>query len=86
MIYIFRKNWIKFIIGLIWLFSFFLYLFNSGYTIAVVSSITGLIILFFYLIILSYALTMPLVETLTKLTMRSLSLLAGIVASIWSSA
>ena len=48
MISLFRKNWIKFIIGLIWLFSFFLYLFNSGYTIAVVSSITGLIILFFY--------------------------------------
>lgn len=48
MISLFRKNWIKFIIGLIWLVSFFLYLFNSGYSIAVVSSVTGLIILFFY--------------------------------------
>lgn len=44
----FRKSWLRFVIGIIWLISYFLYLFNSGYTIAVVASIAGLIILFLY--------------------------------------
>ena len=44
----FKKHWVKFAIGVIWLVSYTQYLLNSGYTIAVVTSIAGLIILFFY--------------------------------------
>ena len=44
----FKKHWVRLAIGVIWLISYFLYLFNSGYSIAVVTSIAGLIILFFY--------------------------------------
>ena len=44
----FRKNWVRFIIGVVWLVSYYLYATNSGYTIAVVTSIVSLIILFFY--------------------------------------
>ena len=43
-----RKNRIKFAIGLVWLVTFTLYLLNSGYTIALVVSIIGLVILFLY--------------------------------------
>ena len=44
----FKKHWLKFGIGVLWLVSYFLYLFNSGYSIAVVTSLASLIILFFY--------------------------------------
>ena len=44
----FKKNWFRFIVGILWGISYYLYLFNSGYSIAVVASIAGLIILFFY--------------------------------------
>ena len=44
----FKKHWLKFGIGVLWLISYYLYLFNSGYSIAVVTSIAALIILFFY--------------------------------------
>ena len=44
----FKKHWVRFVIGVLWLISYYLYLFNSGYSIAVVASIAGLIILFFY--------------------------------------
>lgn len=44
----FRKHWIRFAIGVLWIISFFLYLFNAGYSIAVAASIVSLIILFFY--------------------------------------
>lgn len=43
-----RKSRIKFAIGLVWLVTFTLYLLNSGYTIALVVSIVGLIILILY--------------------------------------
>ena len=43
-----KKHWVKFAIGVIWLVSYTQYLLNSGYTIAVVASIAGLIILFLY--------------------------------------
>ena len=44
----FRNGKIKFVIGFIWAISYFVFLFNSGYTIAAVASIAGIIILFFY--------------------------------------
>lgn len=44
----FKKNWFKFAIGALWLITYALYLLNSGYTIAVVTSIVGLVILWFY--------------------------------------
>lgn len=44
----FRKHWVRFAIGVLWIISFFLYLFNAGYSIAVAASIVSLIILFFY--------------------------------------
>lgn len=44
----FKKNWIKFAIGALWVVTYLLYLFNSGYTIAIVVSIVVLIVLFFY--------------------------------------
>lgn len=44
----FKKHWVRFAIGVLWLIFFFLYLFNSGYSIAVAASIVSLIILFFY--------------------------------------
>ena len=44
----FRKHWVRFVIGVLWIVSFFLYLFNAGYSIAVAASIVSLIILFFY--------------------------------------
>lgn len=44
----FKKNKIRFAIGIIWLITYVLYLLNSGYTIATVASIAGLIILFLY--------------------------------------
>ena len=43
-----RKSRIKFAIGVVWLITFTLYLLNSGYTIALVVSVVGLIILFLY--------------------------------------
>lgn len=43
-----RKSRIKFAIGVVWLITFTLYLLNSGYTIALVVSIVGLVILFLY--------------------------------------
>ncbi len=45
---VFRKNKIKFAIGVIWIVSFAYFLLNSGYSIAVVASLAGLILLFFY--------------------------------------
>lgn len=48
MISAFKKHKVKFGIGVLWLVSYFLYLFDSGYSIAVVASIVGMIILFFY--------------------------------------
>lgn len=44
----FRKNWFRFVIGVVWLVSYYMYTTNSGYTIAVVTSVISLIILFFY--------------------------------------
>lgn len=44
----FKRNWIKFVIGVMWLVTYTLYLMDSGYTIAVVVSVVGLVILFFY--------------------------------------
>ena len=44
----FRKSTIKFIIGAAWLASYVYFLLNSGYSIALVASIAGLILLFFY--------------------------------------
>ncbi len=44
----FRKNWFRFVIGLVWVVSYYLYAANSGYTIAVVTSVVSLLILFFY--------------------------------------
>lgn len=44
----FKKSRIRFAIGVLWLISFTVCLLNSGYSIAVVTSIIGLIILFFY--------------------------------------
>lgn len=43
-----KKNWLKFAIGTLWLVTFVMYLLKSGYSIALVTSIVGLIILFFY--------------------------------------
>lgn len=43
-----RKSRIKFAIGLVWLVTFTLYLLNSGYTIALVVCVVGLVILFLY--------------------------------------
>lgn len=43
-----RKSRIKFIIGFVWTISYVLYLLNSGYTIALVTSIVGLVILYLY--------------------------------------
>lgn len=44
----FKKSKLKFSIGAGWLASYVLYLLNSGYTIALVTSIASLVILFFY--------------------------------------
>lgn len=44
----FKKRWLRFSIGVLWLISLYFYLFNSGYSIAVVACVAGLIILFFY--------------------------------------
>lgn len=44
----FKKHWVRFVIGILWLISYFFYLFNSGYSIAVIASVASLIILFFY--------------------------------------
>ncbi len=43
-----RKSRIKFAIGVAWIISYTLYLLNSGYTIALVTSIVALIILYLY--------------------------------------
>ncbi len=43
-----RKSRIKFAIGIVWLITFTLYLLNSGYTIALVVCVVGLVILFLY--------------------------------------
>lgn len=44
----FRKSKIKFAVGVAWIISYVLYLLNSGYTIALVTSIVALIILYLY--------------------------------------
>ncbi len=44
----FKKSKIRFAIGVVWLVTYVLYLLNSGYTIATVASVAGLIILFLY--------------------------------------
>ena len=44
----FKHSKIKFFIGAVWAVTYLMFLFNSGYTIALVTSIVGLIILFFY--------------------------------------
>ena len=43
-----KKNLFKFAIGALWLITYVLYALNSGYTIALVTSIVGLVILFLY--------------------------------------
>lgn len=48
MLGVFRKSKIKFVIGVLWLISYVVFLLNSGYSIALVTSIASLIILFFY--------------------------------------
>lgn len=45
---VFKESKIKFAIGVLWLVSYIMFLLNSGYTIALVTSIASLIILFFY--------------------------------------
>ena len=45
---VFKKSMLKFIVGVAWLASYALYLLNSGYTIALVTSVVSLIILFLY--------------------------------------
>ena len=39
----FRKHWVRFAIGVLWIISFFLYLFNAGYSIAVAASIVAVV-------------------------------------------
>lgn len=44
----FKKSKIKFAIGVVWVVSYTLYLLNSGYTIALVTTVVSLVILFLY--------------------------------------
>ena len=44
----FKDNKFKFIIGIIWFISYLLFLLNSGYSIAVITSFVALVILLFY--------------------------------------
>lgn len=44
----FRKSRVKFVIGTVWIVSYILYMLNSGYTIALVTTIASVIILYLY--------------------------------------
>ena len=45
---VFKKSKIKFAIGVLWMITYVMFLLNSGYSIALVTSIASLLILFFY--------------------------------------
>lgn len=66
----FKKSKLRFAIGVAWLVSYVMYLLNSGYTIALVTSIVSLVILFLYRrssIIMAIAITTIIVISLVWL-------------------